>query len=135
MRSKTSFAVGLLPVGSRRPQAAASTRGGTQISPSDARTSWSSSDRSSRLPADWDENYRQPVLAAAGHRCQIRARGCLGKATDVDHIRRGDDHSRSNLQAACNRCHGRKSSAEGHARKRQLRAMRRRPIERHPGSR
>ncbi|ALO79688.1 HNH endonuclease [Mycobacterium phage Iracema64] len=75
------------------------------------------------------------MLAAAGYQCQIQGPGCLRKATDVDHIRRGDDHSRRNLQAACNRCHGRKSSAEGHARKRQLRAMRRRPIERHPGSR
>ncbi|QWY79544.1 HNH endonuclease [Mycobacterium phage Scout] len=97
--------------------------------------SWNSSDRSSRLPADWEENYRQPVLRAAEYRCQIRRPGCLGKATDVDHIRRGDDHRLSNLQAACSRCHGKKSSAEGHARKRELRARRKRPTERHPGSR
>ncbi|AOT24239.1 HNH endonuclease [Mycobacterium phage Noella] len=97
--------------------------------------SWDSSDRSSRLPDDWEENYRQPVLRAAGYRCQIQLPGCLRKATDVDHIRRGDDHSRRNLQAACSRCHGKKSSAEGHARKRELRARRKRPTERHPGSR
>ncbi|ASZ75439.1 HNH endonuclease [Mycobacterium phage Kimona] len=96
---------------------------------------WNTSDRRARLPADWEENYRIPVLQRDGYRCQIRLRGCLGKATDVDHIRRGDDHSHRNLQAACSRCHGKKSSAEGNARKRELRARRFRPAERHPGRR
>nr|WP_232785857.1 HNH endonuclease [Mycobacteroides chelonae] len=55
-------------------------------------------------------------------------------ATEVDHIRRGDDHSTGNLRAACTWCHGRKSSAEGVSRKRELRALRKRPTDRHPGS-
>jgi 5-methylcytosine-specific restriction endonuclease McrA len=53
----------------------------------------------------------------------------------VDHINRGDDHSRGNLRAVCWRCHAKKSSMEGHARRRELRELRKRPRERHPGER
>ncbi|AGM61523.1 HNH endonuclease [Mycobacterium phage PotatoSplit] len=94
--------------------------------------SWSTSDRSTRLPDDWPAIRRQ-VLRDAGWICEIGWSGCLLEATEVDHIRRGDDHSRANLRAACSSCHGKKSSAEGNARKRQLRARRKRPTERHPG--
>ncbi|AUV61960.1 HNH endonuclease [Mycobacterium phage SWU2] len=103
--------------------------------PPEGDLTWNTSDRRSRLPADWDENYRQPVLKDAGYRCQIRLRGCLGKATDVDHKQPGDNHARSNLQAACERCHARKSSAEGNDKKRRMRAARLMPLERHPGTR
>ncbi|AEJ92316.1 HNH endonuclease [Mycobacterium phage DroogsArmy] len=96
---------------------------------------WNTSDRASRLPADWDLNYRQPVLRDADYRCQLRLRGCLGKATEADHIKPGDDHSRDNLQAACSRCHGKKSSREGNDKKARMRAARFMPQERHPGSR
>ncbi|AJD82421.1 HNH endonuclease [Mycobacterium phage Sheen] len=96
---------------------------------------WNTSDRRARLPSDWEENYRQPVLRDAKYRCQIRLPGCLGKATDVDHITPGDDHSRRNLQAACDRCHLKKSSREGNAKQRRMRAARFRPPERHPGAR
>ncbi|ASR77109.1 HNH endonuclease [Mycobacterium phage MyraDee] len=94
---------------------------------------WTSSNRSKDLPSDW-EDRRSRVLRAAEWICEIGIDGCLIKATDVDHIRRGNDHSIGNLRAACSWCHDRKSSAEGHARKRELRARRRRPTERHPGS-
>ncbi|AZV00493.1 HNH endonuclease [Mycobacterium phage ACFishhook] len=73
------------------------------------------------------------MLRDAGWICEIGWSGCVVEATEVDHIRRGDDHSRANLRAACSSCHGKKSSAEGNARKRQLRARRKRPTERHPG--
>lgn len=95
---------------------------------------WDSSDRRQRLPDNWDVT-RRLVLQDARWRCQIRRRGCIGRATDVDHKKRGDDHSRGNLQAACSSCHGKKSSAEGNDRKRELRALRKRPLERHPGTR
>ncbi|AER26478.1 HNH endonuclease [Mycobacterium phage Saintus] len=95
--------------------------------------SWLTSARRFDLPPDW-EVRRQEVLDDANGVCEIRGPGCLGWATEVDHIRRGNDHGRRNLQAACSTCHGKKSSAEGNARKRQLRAMRRRPPDRHPGS-
>ncbi|AXH47983.1 HNH endonuclease [Mycobacterium phage Misomonster] len=73
--------------------------------------SWSTSDRSTRLPDDWPAIRRQ-VLRDAGWICEIGWSGCLTQATEVDHIRRGDDHSRANLRAACSWCHGKKSSAE-----------------------
>ena len=77
-----------------------------------------------------------PVLQEADFVCELRIEGvCVGWATEVDHINRGDDHSRENLRAACRRCHAKKSSAEGHARKRELRELRKRRVERHPGQR
>jgi 5-methylcytosine-specific restriction endonuclease McrA len=95
---------------------------------------WSSSNRSNELPDNWSE-LRSLVLRRDGWTCRIQSVGCLTNATDVDHVRRGSDHSIENLRAACERCHNRKSSAEGHARKRELRSLRKRPLERHPGSR
>lgn len=95
---------------------------------------WSSSNRKQDLPPDWEER-RSRVLRRDNWSCQIRSEGCVSHATDVDHIRRGSDHSDSNLRAACSRCHDRKSSAEGHARRRELKALRSRPVERHPGRR
>ena len=73
------------------------------------------------------------MLREAGGRCEMRVEGCLGVASEVDHIRAGDDHSRSNLRAVCRRCHALKSSAEGNARSAELRRLKRRPAERHPG--
>ncbi|UVK64308.1 HNH endonuclease [Mycobacterium phage SydNat] len=96
-------------------------------------SSWLSSTRRQELPPNWEE-IRQEVLNDADGVCEIRWPGCLGWATDVDHIQRGNDHSRRNLRAACKSCHGKKSSAEGNARKRELRARRKRPQDRHPGS-
>ncbi|BBC43565.1 HNH endonuclease [Mycobacterium phage AN9] len=97
--------------------------------------SWADSRRREQLPPDWEANYRLPVLRDAFYRCQIRGPRCVGTATDVDHIKRGNDHSRSNLRAACSPCHDDKSSAEGVARRRELKARRKRPAERHPGRR
>lgn len=95
--------------------------------------SWASSRRRYRLPANWAE-IRRPVLEEAGWICEVRMEGvCVGRANEVDHIRRGDDHSRGNLRAICHKCHAKKSSAEGNARKRELRALRNRPEQRHPG--
>lgn len=94
---------------------------------------WDSSRRNQQLPKDWELNYRLPVLSAARWLCEINGPGCTRAATDVDHIRRGNDHSRSNLRAVCRVCHAKKSSAEGVARRRELKARRKRPEERHPG--
>jgi hypothetical protein len=96
--------------------------------------SWSTSNRASRLPADWPSLRRQ-ILRRDGFACQIKGSGCTSMATDVDHIRRGDDHSPSNLQSTCGACHLRKSSYEGNARRRELRLRKKRPTERHPGQR
>ena len=63
--------------------------------------SWADSRRLEQLPPDWETNYRLPVLRDANWLCEIEMAGCMRVATDVDHIRRGNDHRRSNLRAAC----------------------------------
>lgn len=97
--------------------------------------SWADSRRRSELPPNWDEEYRQPVLKRDRWRCQIELPGCKRAATDVDHKKRGNDHSLSNLQAACGWCHDKKSSGEGVSRRQEIKALRKRPEERHPGRR
>lgn len=92
---------------------------------------WNGSDRRSELPDDWPDR-RAKVLKRDEYRCRLLwDDGCEGTATDVDHIKRGNDHRLSNLQAACGWCHDRKSSAEGNAARK--RYSKRRPKERHPG--
>lgn len=94
---------------------------------------WDSSSRRERLPGDWFR-LRRRVLRECDGVCEMRLDGCLGTATEVDHIRRGDDHSRENLRGACRRCHAVKSSAEGNARSAEFRRLRSRPEGRHPGA-
>ena len=96
---------------------------------------WQTSTRRHRLPNNW-RYIRQDVLRDANYVCELRLEGvCVGTASEVDHIQRGDDHSRANLQAVCWRCHAKKSAREGNARKRELRELRKRQPERHPGER
>jgi len=102
---------------------------------------WATSDRRQRLPDDW-EKRRVRVLRRDGYRCTERVtvtggtEQCPERATDVDHIRPGDDHSDGNLRALCSWHHQKKSSAEGGrayaARRRQI-ARRFRRVETHPG--
>lgn len=75
------------------------------------------------------------ILRRDRYACQIRGPRCTGVATEVDHIRPGDDHSMSNLQAVCAACHSQKSAREGNAARARLRALRLRPAEKHPGMR
>ncbi|WP_078344890.1 HNH endonuclease [Mycobacteroides chelonae] len=96
--------------------------------------SWSSSDRKHRLPPDWGAICKR-ILSRDNYTCRLRLLGCLDTASEVDHIIPNDDHSDENLRAVCRFCHSKKSSAEGHARQRELRARRKRPPERHPGIR
>ncbi|QEQ94034.1 HNH endonuclease [Streptomyces phage Saftant] len=99
---------------------------------------WQGSDRRLRLPPDWPK-IRARILRRDGHRCTHRddyGTRCSELATDVDHIKPGDDHSESNLRSLCSWHHGKKSGAEGGtaARKnwrRQDRKFRR--TEDHPG--
>jgi 5-methylcytosine-specific restriction endonuclease McrA len=77
------------------------------------RQPWAGSTRSARLPADWESHRRPTVLARDGHTCQLcYADVCVTTATEVDHIKAGDDHSLSNLQATCAPCHRRKTAQE-----------------------
>ena len=84
---------------------------------------WADSDRRQRLPPDWDARCVE-VYRLKGHRCYVveYGRRCPNRATQVDHVRRGDDHSIENLAPICDDCHGRKSSREGNFAKAQKRA-------------
>ncbi|GAA0945991.1 hypothetical protein GCM10009550_20190 [Actinocorallia libanotica] len=78
---------------------------------------WKGSDRRSRLPDNWSQ-LRRRVLKRDGHRCTARdAYGvrCDEAATDVDHVRPGDDHREANLTSLCEWHHRAKSSREGGA--------------------
>lgn len=77
---------------------------------------WENSNRRDRLPPDWPK-IQAKVLRRDQKRCQIRGPRCEVIATEADHIRNGDDHSMSNLQAVCHQCHKEKSSSEGGAAK------------------
>jgi hypothetical protein len=93
---------------------------------------WQTSNRAARLPANWRTEIQPAILERDAYRCRIRwDAGCEGVASQVDHIRAGDDHRPGNLQAACGWCHGKKSSEEGHAARRYFSSKRR--LERHPG--
>ena len=63
--------------------------------------SWSTSTRKSRLPENW-EALRLEVRDRAGGRCEYAdANGrCTNIGNQCDHIIRGDDHSKANLQKA-----------------------------------
>lgn len=76
---------------------------------------WRNSDRRSRLPANW-ASIRREVLRRDGNRCTWREHGDRCATTtglEVDHIRRGDDHSPANLRTLCSLHHASKSAQEG----------------------
>lgn len=93
---------------------------------------WTTSDRSQRLPSDW-QRRRANVLRRDHHACQIRARNCLGVAREVDHIVPNDDDAYANLQAACTECHRDKTVNEAHTAMRTIRAHAKHRREQHPG--
>src|SRR5690606_36978542 len=67
-------------------------------SPLEVSMNWNTSDRRSRLPSNWS-SLRQQVLARDGGRCRFlfpNGGRCPESATDVDHIKRGDDHGLDN---------------------------------------
>jgi len=80
---------------------------------------WDSSNRSSRLPGNWD-SIRQTVRKRDGYQCtwvdivEGKRVRCPRPADDVDHIKPGDDHSPQNLRSLCHPHHATKTSWEGH---------------------
>lgn len=91
---------------------------------------WAS--KTAGMPAGWDR-VRRRVLRGSDV-CYL-----CGKpgADEVDHLlprHKGGSDEVTNLRPVHKFCHSRKSSAEGHARRRELRAARFRPAGRHPGS-
>ena len=95
---------------------------------------WSSSDRREELPSNWDK-LRQEALDRDGRRC--RWSGCGQPATDVDHVRRGNDHRLQNLQSLCAWHHQIKTNQESAAERREQRAKLSFPNQypKHPGLR
>lgn len=80
---------------------------------------WDNSSRRKSLPADWSK-LRQQVFQRDGTVCtwliyssDEEPRQCTRRATDVDHIKRGDDHSLENLRGLCHFHHNIKTQAEG----------------------
>lgn len=76
---------------------------------------WAGSDRRSRLPDNWAV-LRLRILRRDGHRCtaeDLDGVRCPERATDVDHVRPGDDHRDTNLTSLCSHHHAVKSSREG----------------------
>ena len=104
---------------------------------------WQGSDRRKRLPSNW-EALRRAALARCYDeklgkpRCEYRFPNggrCPRPATDVDHVKHGDDHGLGNLQGLCADHHRRKSSREGNATQAARRESSKRPPEEHPGKR
>ena len=95
---------------------------------------WSTSDRRSRLPANWPQLCRQ-VKTRANGRCQAEKHDprCDGIGTDNDHIIPGDDHRIENMQWLSGPCHRAKTAHESAARNQHTAALKRRPSEPHPG--
>ena len=90
-------------------------------------------DRTSKMPANWFRVRRQ-VLRQSDVCWLCHQPG----ADEVDHVIprfRGGTDAADNLRPVHQVCHSRKSSAEGHARKAELKARRFRPKDRHPGAR
>lgn len=81
---------------------------------------WDSSNRRSRLPANW-QALRLQVLKRDGCRCtwvetlEGRQKATCGvtEGLEVDHIVPGDNHALENLRTLCHEHHARKTSAEG----------------------
>ena len=98
--------------------------------------------RRQELPADWPR-LRLEILDRDAHRCVWPWRGapasrqCGQAATDVDHVRRGDDHRPANLQSLCGYHHQQKTAKEAaEARAEAQKKLRHPPMYgKHPGLR
>ena len=95
---------------------------------------WATSTRAARLPTDWAARKTRVYRRDHG-RCQSTHHNpkCDGRGAEVDHIIRGDNHALDNLQLLNHWCHVDKTNAENAADRTARAAMRRRPVEKHPG--
>lgn len=104
---------------------------------------WRGSQRRNRLPADWAERCKivREVYGTACHVCGHEN----ANATDIDHVKAGDDHRIENLRPICGKrchqcaaenrtpCHAAKSSREGGQAAQAAKPKRARSPEPHPG--
>lgn len=99
-----------------------------------ANSQWAGHRRQDRLPSNWSE-LRAECFRIWGDICYVCG---LPGADEVDHVEQGDRHILDNLRPVHGwrtpqRCHVRKSSAEGGRAKADKQGRRQRPRERHPG--
>ena len=97
---------------------------------------WESSDRRDQLPSDW-ASIRREVFRRKGKRCVWRlpsGRQCPRPATDIDHIRGGDDHRISNLRPLCEHHHKKRTAQQAIAARKGRYRIKRRPVEDDPGA-
>jgi 5-methylcytosine-specific restriction enzyme A len=74
----------------------------------------------------WPER-RARVLKRDGYVCQLRYPGCLGRASQVDHIvqpEAGGTDELENLRAVCKRCHATRTGRQGALAKQRARRRR-----------
>ena len=97
--------------------------------------SWTTSNRSQRLPDDWPQRRAKAKTRAHGQ-CEAthHAPGCTGTGSECDHIEPGDNHNLDNLQWLSTACHAAKTRAENAERNHANATLRRRPQEPHPGA-
>lgn len=117
---------------------------------------WTTSDRRTRLPKNWNQLRKQTLQTTNGKCAGLATPGwgtgywvdgphgtpyagprwhhtnCTTHATDIDHIQRGDLNNPSNLQPLCHPCHASKTTAEVHAIHTRKTRMRTRPTPQHP---
>ena len=98
---------------------------------------WYTSDRRARLPADWDARagkFKRQRKKVDGGKCQARlpsGKRCPRLGTDVDH--RSDPDNHDDLQLLCEEHHKQKTQQEARAPGREVRRLKNRPAEQHPG--
>lgn len=104
---------------------------------------WETSDRRSRLPADWlriVHRVKRRALRTSKlgiEQCEKRLPSgarCPRKGTDVDHRIPNDDHSETNLQLLCPTHHERKTVQEAAQGRAAFKRSKYRPSEDHPGT-
>ena len=83
-------------------------------------------------PGDW-ERRRRLVFERDGGVCCLRFAGCLGVASEVDHVNPRGGHGLENLAAVCVPCHQVKTEGERRAGLRAFWLRGKRPVEGHPG--
>jgi 5-methylcytosine-specific restriction enzyme A len=111
--------------------------GDTRRCPEHQPTAWSGPRTQSSVTTSsgaWKQ-LRLHVLKRDHDQCQLQLPGCIGRATQVDHIvnvaNGGPEFDPNNCQASCSPCNARKASAEGAAARARRKAQRPKPS--HPG--
>lgn len=91
---------------------------------------------SARVGTARHKRQRARILRRDGYQCQLHLTGCLGTATDMDHVvnvAAGGSDDDSNMQALCHPCHQKKTSGEAVAARAAKRERLKLPTSRHPG--